>query len=116
MDDGNITTLEEYQAECKRTWTRSTTWDLETQILNASMGMAGEAGEVIDHYKKVLFHGHELDRDKLIEETGDVMWYVAAMATSLGISLEEIATVNINKLKARYPEKFENDLSINRSE
>lgn len=44
------------------------------RILNGVMGMAGEAGECVDHLKKSMFQGHELDREKLKKELGDVMW------------------------------------------
>lgn len=107
--------LDEYKEQVRRTWTHSTSWDTKEQILLSAMGMAGESGEVVDLYKKVLFHGHELDYDKLIEETGDVLWYVTAMALALDISLEEIAKRNIEKLKKRYPEKFTSEESINRA-
>ncbi len=106
--------LDEYKELARRTWTRSTSWNTKEQILLAAMGMAGEGGEVIDYYKKVWFHGHELDRDKLIDETGDVLWYVAAMALALDVSLEEIAFLNIEKLRKRYPHKFTSEESIKR--
>ncbi len=109
-------TLDEYKGFARRTWTRSTPWDTEEMILLAAMGLAGEGGEVIDYLKKVRFHGHELDRDKLIDETGDVLWYVAAMALALDVSLDEIAKKNIEKLQKRYPHKFTPEASISRDE
>lgn len=62
-----------------------------------------------------MFQGHGLDRQKLIEETGDVLWYVASMAEYLGVPLGEIAEANISKLKKRYPEGFDRDKSVNRA-
>ena len=109
-------TLNEYHTEADRTFPTYQAMNRDEQILLAVMGLGGEAGEVVDYYKKVLFHGHELDRDKLIDETGDVLWYVAAMATALDVTLEEIAEYNIKKLRKRYPENFTSELSINRSE
>ena len=106
--------LDDYKEQVRRTWTRSTDWNTEDQILLSVMGMAGESGEVVDLYKKVLFHGHEINYEVLIEETGDVLWYVAAMALALNISFEEIAKRNIEKLKKRYPKKFTHEKSINR--
>ena len=108
-------TLDEYKELARRTFSRSESWSTEDQILLAAMGLAGESGEVVDYYKKVLFHKHELDYDKLIDETGDVLWYVAAMALALDVSLEEIAKRNISKLKKRYPHKFTSEKSINRT-
>ena len=85
-------------------------------LLNAVMGLNGEAGEVIDHVKKVCFQGHELDREHMVEELGDVAWYLAVCAEALGVTLEEILQHNIDKLKARYPEGFDKARSINRKE
>lgn len=85
-------------------------------LLNAVMGLNGEAGEVIDHVKKVCFQGHELDRAHLVEELGDVAWYLAVCAEALGVTLEEVLQRNIDKLKSRYPEGFDKARSINRKE
>jgi NTP pyrophosphatase (non-canonical NTP hydrolase) len=81
---------------------------------NYGMGMAGEAGEASDLLKKIVFHGHAMDKEKVIKEIGDVLWYIAATATKLGVSLEEVAIRNIEKLRARYPEGFSTDRSVNR--
>ena len=85
-------------------------------LLNGVMGLCGESGEAIDIVKKHLFHGHELDREKLIKELGDVAWYLAETATALGVDLEEILRTNIEKLKKRYPEGFDSERSIRRTE
>ena len=85
-------------------------------LLDAVMGLNGEAGEVIDHVKKVCFQGHELDREHLIEELGDTAWYLAVCAEALGVTLEEVLNRNIAKLKARYPDGFDKARSINRKE
>ncbi|MBR2246279.1 MAG: nucleoside triphosphate pyrophosphohydrolase family protein [Bacilli bacterium] len=81
---------------------------------NYALGVTGEGGEVADIIKKHLFHGHELNREKLIEELGDVMHYVSGVAKMFDISLEEITEYNLNKLKDRYPEGFSKERSINR--
>lgn len=77
------------------------------QLTNFALGLAGEAGEVVDLVKKHVFHEHILDRVHLAEELGDVLWYVAALASTLGIPLEDIAAANVAKLLARYPEGFD---------
>ena len=56
--------------------------------------------------KKHLAQGHELDREHLIKELGDIAWYLAETATALDVSLEEVLQGNIKKLKKRYPEGF----------
>lgn len=85
-------------------------------LINGVMGLCGESGEAIDIVKKHLAQGHELDRDKLIKELGDIAWYLAETATALDISLEEVLQRNIDKLRARYPEGFSADRSIHRNE
>jgi NTP pyrophosphatase (non-canonical NTP hydrolase) len=88
--------------------------DKKDVLINGVMGLCGESGEVIDIVKKHLAQGHELDRDKLIKELGDVAWYLAETATALDVDLEEVLAGNIAKLKARYPEGFSAERSINR--
>lgn len=86
------------------------------RLINGLMGLNGEAGEAIDILKKHLFQGHDLDKEHLAKELGDVAWYLAISADALGYSLEEILQMNIDKLKARYPEGFDEDRSVNREE
>ena len=83
-------------------------------LINGVMGLCGESGEAIDIVKKWLAQGHELDRDKLMNELGDVAWYLAETATALDVDLEDILSANIEKLKARYPEGFSTERSIHR--
>lgn len=85
-------------------------------LLNGALGLSGEAGEVADMIKKHIFHGHALNTDELVKELGDVLWYVALIAETIGKSLDTIAEVNIEKLKNRYPEGFTETASINRTE
>lgn len=85
-------------------------------LRNAVYGLNGEAGEVIDLLKKHEFQGHQLDRDKLIDELGDVLWYASLMATATGTTLEEVMRRNIDKLMKRYPDGFDKDRSINREQ
>lgn len=85
------------------------------ELLNGALGLTGEAGEVSDMIKKNIFHGHELDREALVKELGDVCWYVALLCEAIDVSLEEVLTKNIDKLKARYPEGFSESASINRT-
>ena len=85
-------------------------------LINGVMGLCGESGEVIDIVKKHLAQGHELDKDKIIKELGDVAWYLAEVAYALDVDLETVLTINIEKLKKRYPEGFDTNKSINRDE
>ena len=85
-------------------------------LINGVMGLCGESGEAIDIVKKWLAQGHELDKEKLAKELGDICWYLAETATALGCSLEDIMSANIEKLRKRYPEGFDSERSIHRSE
>lgn len=85
-------------------------------LCNGALGLVGEAGEVAELVKKHLFHGHALDRQALMAELGDVLWYVARLAAALGISLGDVAALNIDKLQRRYPDGFSPERSRNRPE
>jgi NTP pyrophosphatase (non-canonical NTP hydrolase) len=85
-------------------------------LINSVMGLCGEAGEAIDIVKKWMAHGHELDREHLAKELGDIAWYLAEAATALDLSLDEILEANIEKLKKRYPQGFDSARSQNRTE
>ena len=85
-------------------------------LINGVMGLCGESGEAIDIVKKWLAQGHELNKEKLAGELGDICWYLAETATALGLSLEDIMAANIEKLRKRYPEGFDAEHSINRTE
>ena len=85
-------------------------------LINSVMGLCGESGEAIDIVKKWMAHGHDLDKDHLAKELGDIAWYLAEAATALDMDLEDILKANIEKLKKRYPEGFSADRSIHRNE
>jgi NTP pyrophosphatase (non-canonical NTP hydrolase) len=72
----------------------------------AALGLAGESGEVVDVIKKHVHHGKPLDRAKLVDELGDVLWYLAYLASIEGIDLAEVATANSRKSRARFPNGF----------
>ena len=83
-------------------------------LINGVMGLCGESGEAIDLVKKHLYHGHELERDALVKELGDIAWYLAETAHALDMSLEDILRANLEKLKKRYPDGFASEKSIDR--
>lgn len=85
-------------------------------LINGVMGLCGEAGEAIDIVKKHLAQGHALDREALVEELGDIAWYLAETAYILGVPLEDVLQKNIDKLKKRYPEGFQESRSVFREE
>ena len=104
----------EYQALALVTCNK--TLEPEQLLTNGVMGLCGEAGECCDLVKKHLFQGHALDREKLIDELGDVAWYLAVTSRALGADLDEVLTHNVEKLRKRYPEGFDPERSIHRAE
>ena len=83
-------------------------------VLNACLGLSGEVGEFNDMIKKWIFHEKDFNEDYLKKECGDIMWYIAMMCHAFGWNLDEIMQMNIEKLKARYPEGFDTDRANNR--
>lgn len=103
-------TPNQYQKEALRTegplpWMKA--GDDMLRLLNGLMGLNGEAGEAIDILKKHLFQGHALDREHLAKELGDAAWYLAVSADALGYPLERVLRMNLDKLRARYPDGFD---------
>lgn len=114
-------TINEYQIEALRT-ERGMNKDpamIDTQmfrLINGLIGLNGEAGEAIDILKKHLYQGHDLDLDHLALELGDALWYIAVAADAIGYDLEKILVMNRAKLRARYPNGFDSELSKHRKE
>lgn len=109
QEEHKVYGLEDYRNDIKRTMNKDLTHDQALTML--SMGLAGEAGELVDAMKKKVFHGHSLDRADVIKEMGDVLWYLINMMNELGIEPEAVLKININKLKSRYPEGFSEEAS-----
>ena len=85
-------------------------------ILDGCFGLSGETGELIDMIKKWVFHRKPLDEDHTKKELGDVCWYIAMIAHSFGWDLDEVMQLNIDKLRARYPDGFDTAHANNRKE
>ena len=101
--------INEYQMEALRTAGQA-------DIVNGVLGLCGESGECADMVKKHKFQGHELDTEHLAKELGDVAWYLAVSAYAIGYDLESIMQMNVEKLKERYPDGFDSELSQHRKE
>jgi len=95
--------LTTYEQEVLRTCSVSSKRD---HFLMASLGLSGEVGEITDLLKKHLFHSHELDREKVILELGDVLWYLTELAHALETTLDAVLEKNVEKLRLRYPDGF----------
>ena len=95
---------------------RNPVLDNKDVLINSVMGLCGESGEAIDIVKKWLMQGHELDKEHLVRELGDVAWYLAEAATALDIPLEAVFQGNLDKLRQRFPNGFDTGASVNRKE
>jgi NTP pyrophosphatase (non-canonical NTP hydrolase) len=107
-------TLDDYQ-QATRFWYNQS---LATQMarINAMMGITGEAGELADAHKKMLFHGHPLNLEIVKLELGDILFYVSWYAWTFGLSLDDVARANLTKLTIRYPHGFDPERSQNRKD
>lgn len=104
--------LKDYAIGAKRTMSECETPLLDD--LHMILGMQTEASEIADVYKKHIAYGKDLDLVNVKEEIGDLMWYIVNLCTLKGWNLEDIMQTNIDKLKARFPEKFTNENALNR--
>jgi NTP pyrophosphatase (non-canonical NTP hydrolase) len=76
------------------------------RLSHAALGLAGEAGEVADQIKKSQYEGGTLDEHKLVNEMGDTLWYLTYLCGRLGITIPDLAKLNIRKLAARRPDDY----------
>ncbi|PEZ47054.1 nucleotide pyrophosphohydrolase [Priestia megaterium] len=106
--------VERYREAIKRTMNDDLTDREKLSML--ALGIAGEAGEIVDKIKKVLFHGHTMDIPDLIKELGDLEWYLQHLKMYYEISDEKVRMENIQKLNKRYLNGFSEEASRNREE
>jgi NTP pyrophosphatase (non-canonical NTP hydrolase) len=107
-------TLNEYHELAQRT--SNPALDAKGHLFNGVLGLSGEAGECADLVKKHYFQDARPMIDQLVDELGDVLWYVAETARAMDVTLEEVARHNVEKLRRRYPEGFEAEKSLHREE
>lgn len=104
-------TLDEYIKDYKRT---ALEINNANRLVNAALGLSGEAGEFANLVQKRLYQGHTHNRDDLILELGDILWFAIEASEALEVSIPEVLTLNVQKRKKRYPEGFSKENSINR--
>lgn len=93
----DLMTLNRYQTEARF----FALYPEEASVVYPALGLAGEAGEVAEKVKKTIRGDKPLDKDEVAKELGDVLWYIANLASDIGISLDTIAQKNIEKLQSR---------------
>ena len=107
--------LQQYQQETTSTFKPRTALDAhQAEVLDWTVGLSGEVGEVSELIKHHIFHSEELDKMKLAKEIGDVLWYLSALCASTGIPMEACAELNIAKLQHRHGGKFSFSKSADR--
>jgi NTP pyrophosphatase (non-canonical NTP hydrolase) len=85
-----------------------------TRILHAAIGCVTESGELLDALKKQMYYGRELDLTNVKEEAGDLLYYLAILFDELGTDFQIEADRVINKLRVRFPNKFEESRAYDR--
>lgn len=84
------------------------------EIAHGILGICGESSELAEMLYNEMMGEGTIDRTKLVSEVGDVLWYIALILRNLGVNFEQAMAFNLQKLKTRYPEKFDEDLAINK--
>lgn len=85
------------------------------RVLHMTIGIAGESGELIDAVKRAVFYGKPLDRCNIVEELGDLLWYMDGLCDVLNVGLDDVMAKNVAKLQERYKNGFSEKAAIDRS-
>jgi NTP pyrophosphatase (non-canonical NTP hydrolase) len=104
---------QQYREAIDRTMNHDLTEKEKLSML--ALGIAGEAGEIVDTIKKIVYHGHELDKEELIKELGDLEWYITHLKKHYDISDDIVRITNVMKLNKRYKDGFSEEASRNRT-
>jgi NTP pyrophosphatase (non-canonical NTP hydrolase) len=86
------------------------------KLCHASMGLAGEAGEIIDTVKKSWIYGQTLNKENILEECGDAFFYIVALLYHSGYTIQDMKLYNILKLKKRYPSGYTDKAATERAD
>lgn len=108
-------TFEEFHKSVNRTWRKEhqTLTPEAAEIIHATLGLVGEAGEVADNLKKALFYGSaHISVDSFKLELGDALYYLTKLSELVKSTLAEVMDLNQEKLQKRYPDQFTGDGGI----
>lgn len=106
-------TFDEYQVLARRTQNDELT--VADRLSHALHGLAAEVGEIHSIYQKA-YQGHPVDTEKVLDELGDLLWFASELADAVGFHLSSAASHNVCKLLYRYPDGFDAERSVNRTE
>lgn len=105
--------LNEYQKLAMRT---AKPLSFDANLTHAALGVTSEAGEIATAVKAYNIYGKPLDKANIVEECGDLLWFVALMLDTVGVTMDEAAAMNIGKLQKRYPEKYSDEAGLKRAD
>ena len=92
-------------------------FDMEkANLVHIALGISGEAGEILDTIKKSFAYNKPLDEINIIEELGDLEFYIEALRQHLRVTREHVLKANMEKLKTRYPKGYSNKAAIERKD
>lgn len=91
-----------------------TTQQVSEPLAFYALGVAGESGELVDRIKKSVYHARPLSQTEILDEVGDVLWYLTGLCRCYGFNLGDAMAYNVEKLKKRYPEKYTHEDSLAR--
>jgi hypothetical protein len=106
--------INDYQAWTRKLWNATPQVTVDYDSLHASLGLVTEASELADVYKKNLFYGRPYSKSKILDEAGDIMYYLARILDANGYTLDDCLKANVSKLTARFGEAFDADKANNR--
>ncbi|WP_222875371.1 MazG nucleotide pyrophosphohydrolase domain-containing protein [Terrihabitans soli] len=89
---------------------------VDFNVLHGVVGIDTEAAELVELLATAIQTGEPIDSGRVVDESGDLLWYLAILFDAVGINFEEVMEKNIQKLRVRYPEKFSEHLALNRNE
>jgi NTP pyrophosphatase (non-canonical NTP hydrolase) len=106
--------INDYQVWTRKLWSATPQVTVDYDSLHASLGLVTEASELADVYKKNLFYGRAFSSSKILDESGDIIYYLARILDANGYTLEQAVEANIAKLTARFGDAFDADKANNR--
>ena len=106
-----VLTLGTYQHLAMRT---AKPQEYRERLLHGALGACAEVGELATTVKAHVFYGKALDQRNVAEEVGDALWFLQLVATAAGLSMDDVATANVEKLRARYPHLYSNEAALAR--
>jgi len=108
---------DEFQKKCFRTERPAAihlTVD-QARALHGAIGAASEAGELLSNIKAAFYYGKEIDKVNVLEECGDVLWFISVLLDSCGYTMSQAMTMNVAKLASRFPDGFSESKATDRN-